>query len=221
MFRRRKVAWVVGALVLIAAPAGLYGIAVYRQTHPEPDVARLIQLLQLKPGMVVAEIGAGEGRMTLAMARRLGPASRVFATAVDPRLLRDIDKAAAATGLQNVTTIKGADHSTSLPERCCDAIWMVTVYHHLTDPAGIDASIFRALRTGGRIAVIDFSPSRWRFWLRQPSGVPQNRGGHGIPEGILIQELSNEGFLLERAIDDWWVFPDTRYCVVFRKPEAD
>jgi hypothetical protein len=50
-----------------------------------------------------------------------------------------------------------------------------------------------------------------------PSGVPQNRGGHGIPKEILIQELSNEGFRLDRTIDYWWVFPDTRYCVVFRK----
>jgi hypothetical protein len=50
--------------------------------------------------------------------------------------------------------------------------------------------------------------------------VPQNRGGHGIPEAILIQELTNAGFQLERVINHWWLFPDRRHCVGVSKALA-
>jgi len=203
---------------LVAVMGGLYGIAVYRETHPEPEVTRLIEVLGLRAGMTVAEIGAGEGRMTLNMARRLGPGSHVFSSEIDPQLIRDLEKAIAKASLENVTLIEASDRATNLPEGCCDAIWMSKVYHHLTDPVAVDASVVQALRPGGRLAVIEFAPSRWRFWLRQPNGVPQNRGGHGIPERILVEELTHAGLRVERVIGDWWVFPDTRYCVVFRKP---
>jgi protein-L-isoaspartate O-methyltransferase len=218
MVGRRKLKWTLGLLAPLVLLAGLYATAAYRVTHPEPEISRLYQVLKLKAGMTVAEIGAGQGRMTVAMARLLAPTGRVFATELDAQLVRDIQNRAAKAGVQNVTVIEGTDRSTNLPAQCCDAIWMVTVYHHFTDPVAMDASLFRALRPGGRIAIIDFSPSRWRFWLTRPSGVPQNRGGHGIPKAIVIQELTSTGLRLDSVIDDWWLFPESRYCVVFYKP---
>ena len=222
MFNRPKLSWwlpIVGIPVVVMG--GLFGIGVYRDTHPESEVTRLWRVLELKPGMAIAEIGAGEGKMTVSMARQLGPGGRVVATEVDPARLRDIERAVAKAGLQNVRIIRGGDRATNLAERCCDAIFMARVYHHFTDPVAMDASLFQALRPGGHLAVIDFAPSRWRFWLRQPSGVPADRGGHGMPKEILIQELTRAGFQVERIVDDWWRFPGTRYCVVFRKPGAD
>ena len=218
MPKHRKLRWLIGFLLVIGALGGIYGLDVYRNTHPEPEVARLFDLLGLKPGMTAAEIGAGEGRMTIDMARRLGPDGRVFSTDLGSEQVADIKNAVAKAGLQNVTAIEGASQSTNLPERCCDAIWMSKVYHHFTDPASMDASIVRALRPGGRLAVIEFAPSLRRFWLSLPEGVPPDRGGHGIPESVLVRELTAAGLRVEQAIDDWWIFPDSRYCVVFRKP---
>src|SRR5262249_9202443 len=138
---------------------------------------------------------------------------------IDPERVLDIKKAVAKSDVQNVTVIEGGDHSTNLPDRCCDAIWMAKVYHHFTDPVAMDASLVRSLRPGGRVAVIEFAPSALRFWLTRPSGVPEDRGGHGIPEHVLIGELTGAGLRVDSVINDWWILPDRRYCVVFRKPE--
>jgi len=83
----------------------------------------------------------------------------------------------------------------------------------------MNVSLFQNLRPGGVLAVIDFAPRHWLFWLRRPSGVPENRGGHGIPQKILVQEMTQAGFLLDRAIDGWGYWPEASYCIVFRKPQ--
>src|SRR5215472_6421332 len=101
MSPRRKLGW---GLVLLASAAvvvgGLYGLAVYRVTHPEAEVASLFRVLELKPGTTVAEIGAGQGRMTVAMARLVGPTGRVFATEIDAKLVAEIQKSTEAAGLK-------------------------------------------------------------------------------------------------------------------------
>jgi len=115
MFDRPKLRrWlpIVGLPVVVAA--GLLGIGVYRDTHPESEVTRLWRVLELKPGMAIAEIGAGEGKMTVSMARQLGPGGRVVATEVDPARLRDIVRAVAKAGLRNVRIIRGGDRATNL-----------------------------------------------------------------------------------------------------------
>lgn len=95
-----------------------------------------------------------------------------------------------------------------MPPNCCDAIVLRRVYHHLTDPAGVNASLLRALRPGGVLAVIDFPPS---FFL--------SRGAFGVPAQTVISEVTGSGFALLRLIDDWpGRGPLGSYCVVFRKP---
>jgi SAM-dependent methyltransferase len=116
-----------------------------------------------------------------------------------------------------VTVVEAGISETGLPEKCCDAIFMRAVYHHLTDPAAIDASLWRALRHGGLLAVIDFPPTLW-LWPWTPKGIPENRGGHGIAE-LVVKELTAQGFELVRVNNDWpagWLIPN--YCALFRRP---
>ena len=210
MPKHRKLRWFVGILLVIGVLGGIYGLDVYRNTHPEPEVARLFGLLQLKPGMTAAEIGAGEGRMTVDMARRLGPDGHVFSTDIGSEQVGDIKN----KGVQNVTVIEGETHSTNLPDGCCDAIWMSKVYHHFTDPRAMDASLVRSLRAGGRLAVVEFAPSRWRFWLSRPDGVPEDRGDHGIPESVLVHELTGAGLRVEH------VTSNAAFCHAHKKGPA-
>ena len=91
---------------------------------------------------------------------------------------------------------------------------MRLVYHHLTKPAEIDASLFRSLKPGGLLAVIDEEPPPGSTRVE---GVPENRGGHGVPQKVLIEEVTSAGFQVVKAEDGW---PDKDYCVVFRKPSA-
>jgi predicted methyltransferase len=78
----------------------------------------------------------------------------------------------------------------------------------------MDASLLRSLKPGGLLAVIDFPPRKWLSDSDPVKGVPANRGGHGIPERVLIEELSSAGFKVNTVVDDW---PEDSYCVVFQK----
>src|SRR5579862_7520397 len=123
-------------------------------SHKQADADRLAAMLQLRPGMVVADVGAGSGWMTVMLGARVGPRGHVFSTEIDPRNLGRIRGAVAAAQLHNVTVVQSTASDTGLPANCCEVILLRRVYHHLTDPADIDRSLFHALRPGGRLAVL-------------------------------------------------------------------
>jgi precorrin-6B methylase 2 len=122
----------------------------------EAEVAQLAGVLGLREGMTVGEIGAGSGWLTVEVARRIGPSGRVYSTELSSDRLDDIRQAASEAGLGNVTVLQAGERATNLPAGCCDAIFMRRVYHHLSDPSPILASIHDALRPGGRLVIIEF-----------------------------------------------------------------
>ncbi|HXT87326.1 MAG TPA: class I SAM-dependent methyltransferase [Verrucomicrobiae bacterium] len=182
--------------------------------HREAD--HLATLLQWHSDSVVAEVGAGNGELSALAADRVGPSGKVYTTELDTGKLSHLKELASQHA--NVTVIQAGDTSTNLPPACCDSIFMRLVYHHLTKPAEIDASLFQSLKPGGRLAVIDEIPSKGST---VPEGVPANRGGHGIPQQILISELTGAGFKVETVQNDWPPGDAYHqlYCVVFVKPD--
>ncbi len=173
-----------------------------------PEMPRLRQVLALDAGTVVADVGAGKGGLTIALAGAVGSNGRVFSTEIDPGRLRGLREAVFAAKLDNVTVVEATVGETGLPPNCCDAIVLRRVYHHLTDPPGINASLLRSLRPGGVLAVIDFPPP---FFF--------SRGSFGVPAKTVIGEVTSSGFELLRLIDDWpGRGPLGSYCAVFRKP---
>ena len=175
------------------------------------DADKLATLLNWKPGSVVAEIGAGDGGLTLAAAERVGPTGRVYTTELDSQKLSKLESLAAAQKAHNIIAIKAGEAETNLPHECCDSIFMRRVYHHFTDPAQEDASLFQSLKPGGLLAVIDMLPEKG---TKPPKGVPKNRGGHGMPKQLLIDELTAAGFELVTTPTNWH---GEDYCVVVRK----
>jgi ubiquinone/menaquinone biosynthesis C-methylase UbiE len=182
------------------------------------EIEPLAPLLELKPGSAVAEIGAGNGAVAVAAAKRVGPSGHIYATEIDRDQIARIRDRISTSGLHNVSVIEAVADSSNLSARCCDTIYMIGVYHHLTEPLKTDASILQALRPGGRLVVIDFRPS---FWLKPwtPKGIPANRGGHGIPPGVLQDELRHAGFQITKIYPQWGhsLFLNN-YCVVASKP---
>lgn len=173
-----------------------------------PEMPRVREVLALEAGKMVADVGAGEGGLTLALAREVGSKGRVFSTEIDPERLARLREAVAAARLDNVTVVEASVGETGLPPNCCDAIVLRRVYHHLTDPSAINAGLLRALRPGGVLAVIDFPPP---FFL--------GRGSFGVPAQAVIAEVTGGGFKLVRRIDDWpGRGPLASYCAIFRKP---
>ena len=166
---------------------------------------------QGKRGTVVADIGAGDGSYAFAAVGLVGAAGRVYATEIDVKKLAELRAEVAKRKLTNVIVVESKEADTNLPAGCCDAIYLRRVYHHLTKPAEFDAALVRSLKSGGRLAIIDFPP---RTGLDPVEGVPSNRGGHGIPEKIVIEELKAAGLTVEKIVEDW---PENDYCVVFVK----
>ena len=172
------------------------------------EMLRLKQVLSLQTGTVVADIGAGKGELTFAIARKVGSNGHVFSTEIEPGRLRRLREAVVAAKLDNVSVVEAYSSETGFPPNCCDAIVLRRVYHHLTDPSGINANLLRSLRSGGVLAVVDFPPS---FFL--------SRGEFGVPAKTVISEVLNSGFQLVSLRDDWpGCGPLESYCVVFRKP---
>jgi SAM-dependent methyltransferase len=165
----------------------------------ELDAPKLVEVLALKPGMTVADVGAGFGAMTVVLGKWIGT-GHVFATDVAERQLAVIREYVTREGLTNVTVLEGAEDSTNLPAGCCDAIFLRHVYHHVTAIEPFNKSVYASLKPGGRVAIIDFVPDPGS---KLPDGVPTNRGGHGIPPEVVIAELKVAGLQHERTIEKW------------------
>ena len=175
------------------------------------EVKRLAALMEWKPGTIAADIGAGDGKYTLAAVERVGASGKVYATEIDRKKLEELEGEVAKRKLENVTVVESKETDTNLPSGCCNAIFLRHVYHHLTKPVEFDRNLARSLKLGGRLAIIDFAP---RSGLEPVGGVPSNRGGHGIAQKLVIEELSAAGFEVEKIVNDW---PDDSYCVLFVK----
>lgn len=212
--------WTVAALLALAGAvivtaASLPYLPVIHGTEAE-EIERLATWLEIEPGSHVAELGAGDGTFAIALARRAGPSGHVYATELDEERLADIKQAKSEAGLSNITVIKGAASSTNLPEACCDALFSRAVYHHLTDPAAINADLFRALRTDGRLVVIDFAPGGIMDWIGRPE-TAERHGGHGTPAETVLKEVTAAGFQTVRGPESW---RGQTYAVLFTRPRS-
>ena len=172
-----------------------------------PEMPRLTQALDLRPGMVVADVGAGRGQLTLALAAAVGPRGHVFSSEIDPGRLRALRELVGKAG--NITLVEAKVSESGLPARCCDAIVLRRVYHHVADPAATNASLLQALRPGGVLAVIDLPP---------PFLFP-DRSSFGVASRIVIDEVTASGFELLGLHTDWpGRGPFDSYCALFRRP---
>ena len=177
------------ALLIACAVAG--GVAVSGQDNAA-DTTKLIEVLQLKPGSVVAEIGAGSGELTIAIAKHVGPSGRVYTSELGDDRLKALRANVTKSGAANVEVIEGQPAHANLPDGCCDAVFMRNVYHHFGDPPSMNASFLKALKPDGRIAVIDFSPPPGAA-VAAP-GKRGEDGQHGVTAEVVSAELKAAGF---------------------------
>jgi ubiquinone/menaquinone biosynthesis C-methylase UbiE len=203
---RRSIAFIVFTLLWLlgdVAP-GIGG-------NQDQEITRLAELTQWKAGTIVADVGAGDGTYSFVAAQKVGPSGRVYATEIDTEKLKNLRAEATKRKLENIIVVEGTADDTKLPSSCCDTIFLRHVYHHLTQPQEFDRNLVRSLKPGAHLAIIDFPPSPN---LAPVEGVPKNRGGHGIPEKVVVEELTTAGLRVEKTIDDW---SGNDYCVLFVK----
>ena len=125
-----------------------------RDAWQKPD--EVVAALKLRPGQTACDVGAGPGYFTLRLARAVGPAGRVYAVDVEPKILDALRERLAASGLRNVTPVLALADDALLPPGACDVILIVDTYHHFPERPAYLRRLSRALKTGGRIVNVDY-----------------------------------------------------------------
>lgn len=171
--------------------------------------ATILEALKLKPGMAVADIGAGTGFYSMMFAQEVGPKGKVYAVEIAEEFLSHIEESAKERGLTNVTTVLCSDDSSKLPPESIDLAFICDVYHHFEHPRSTMRSIHRALRTGGEVVVIDFTRIEGvsREWV-----LDHVRAG----EEETTREIVADGFEVIRDVPDASYLEES-YMVRFRK----
>ena len=116
----------------------------------------LLRALQLRPGMVVADIGAGTGYLSRRMAPAVMPSGRILAVDVQPQMVRLLQESVRQSGLPQIEPRLGAEDDVKLPAASVDLALMVDVYHELAWPHEVLASIVRALKPGGLLVFVEY-----------------------------------------------------------------
>jgi SAM-dependent methyltransferase len=122
----------------------------------EENAGQMLDALGLEPGMAVCDLGCGNGYHTLRIAERVGPSGKVYAVDLQPQMLSMLRRRAEKAGLDNIERIVGTVADPRLPPESCDLVLLVDVYHELSYPDLMLAAIHRALRPGGRVALVEF-----------------------------------------------------------------
>jgi ubiquinone/menaquinone biosynthesis C-methylase UbiE len=194
-------------LSVFAIIFGLSFPAVAQSPRASIETSKIFDALLLKEGLTVGEIGAGSGELTLDAARLVGAQGKVFTSELGEDRIKSLQRAVEKSGLSHVTVVTGDPNQTNLTDACCDAIFMRNVYHHFADPAAMNASIFKSLKPGGRVAVVDFEPNRGRPEAARPVARANNES-HGVSPTSVGRELREAGFQIVRTepgADRWFL----------------
>ena len=162
------------------------------EREEEEAPSKALDALDLKPGMVVADIGAGSGYYSSRIAKRIGPTGRVYATDIQPGMIAILERRIKAEGLTNVTTILGSMEDPTLPPRSIDLAIMVDVYHELQQPQLFLQRLKETFKPGGRLVLLEFR--------KEDPKVPILEV-HKMSVAEVKAEMEAEGFVLDKVID--------------------
>jgi len=166
------------------------------------EAARVIGWLDIRPGLTVADVGAGSGYYTVRLAAAVGLGGRVLAQDVVPDYLAALRRRVG--GLGNVTVGLGEAGDPRLPARSVDVAVLVHMYHEIQQPYALLGNLAAAMRPGGRVGILDVDDAVAR---------------HGTPRALLACELQAAGY---RQVGFHWLLeqpPRSEYLAVFEPPD--
>jgi len=166
--------------------AGDLSIFEYPDRDKKLQIDRVMDLLGIRPGKSVADIGAGSGWFTVRAARRVGPGGTVFAEDINPQAIEYMNQRMVKEKLGNVKTVLGTPDDTKLPAASVDAVLMLKVYHEIAHPVPVMKELRAALRPGAKLGIID----------RNGNGTD-----HGLNLEIVVKEMGEAGYKLEAKYD--------------------
>jgi SAM-dependent methyltransferase len=161
-----------------------------RESEENPEGA--LDAIGLKPGMVVADVGAGTGYMSLRMAKRVGPTGKVYSEDVQPEMLRRLRQNAADAKLNNIQTVLGGEADPKLPPNALDLILLVDVYHEFSQPQRMLRKMRESLKPDGRLVLLEYR--------KEDPSIPI-RPEHKMSVQEVKLEVEAEGFHLDQVLE--------------------
>lgn len=162
------------------------------EREDEEQTSRAVAALQLRPGMVVADIGAGSGYYTVRMARAVGAEGRVYATDIQQGMLDIITRRLTRDRLLQIIPVLSGEDDPKLPPAVLDLALMVDVYHELAEPQAFIRRLKASLKPDGRLVLVEFR--------KEDPSVPI-RPEHKMSVAQVRQELGADGFDVAEVID--------------------
>ena len=176
-----------------------------RDEWQKPEM--VVEGLALKPGMIVADLGAGTGYFEAHLAKAVGPGGLVLAIDPEPDMLRYLGRRAVKEGLGNVLPVLGLPDQPFLPGGRVDRVLVVDTYHHIDDRLAYFGRMRGTLAPGGRVVIVDFHKRPL------PVGPPPE---HKIERQVVVDEMVQAGY---RLADEKTTLP-YQYFLIFQRAEA-
>jgi cyclopropane fatty-acyl-phospholipid synthase-like methyltransferase len=158
----------------------------------EENPAKLLKSLKLKPGQVVCDFGCGNGYHTLQLAKRVGPQGQVYAIDIQQEMLDLLDERASPRGLENIKPVLATAEDPGMPPATFDLVLMVDVYHELSHPPEVLATVRASLKPEGRLVLVEFR--------EEDPDVPI-LPLHKMSQAQVLKELPPNGFKLVGQYD--------------------
>jgi len=164
-----------------------------KASDPKNKPDQIIEAIALKPGQIIANIGAGGGYFSLRFAKIVGREGKVYAVDVNPDFLKFIKNSAKEKKLNNVITKLTTENRLDLPEKSLDFIFMRNITHHISNRVKYFENLKKFLKPDGRVIIIEYKPGKSLSF----------RGifGHHVAKEIIVREMEEAGYLLEKEFD--------------------
>lgn len=180
-----------------------------------PSVTGVMNYLGLGQGAVIADIGAGSGEDTWVFAQLVGSTGTVFAEEIGDGKVKSLAKEAEKRSLSQVRAVLGRADDPGLPPGAVDLACMRQVYHHVVKPREMLRGIWRALKPGGHLVVIDKNLGTLRDWV--PRDVRGDKH-YWIAETTVVREAREEGFVFTACVEQQCHISDA-FVLVFQRPQ--
>jgi ubiquinone/menaquinone biosynthesis C-methylase UbiE len=163
-----------------------------RVREEEEGPGQMREQLHVKPGMVVCDMGCGNGYHTLPLAEMVGEKGKVYAVDVQPEMIDMLKQNIERKGLKNIVPINGLYHDPKLPPNTCDMILLVDVYHEFSHPVQMLAGMRAALKPDGQLVLVEF---------RAEDDTVPIKPEHKMSKAQINKEMNANGFKLVREYD--------------------
>src|SRR5579863_10248665 len=174
-----------------------------REREENPEGA--LDAIGIKAGMIVADVGAGTGYMSLRLAKRVGPSGKVYAVDVQPEMLRRLRQNAAEAKLDNIQTVLGGEADPKLPPAALDLILLVDVYHEFSQPQKMLRKMRESLKPDGRLVLLEYR--------KEDPSIPI-RPEHKMSVQEVKLEVEAEGFHLDKVLE---ILPRQHILILTKK----